>query len=289
MTTYTYNIWQKDGVEYFCDDIETPETIKARFIDKSITDVVLDEDTKIIEVQGFSETNIRSIIMPNKLKKIETEAFYYCPQLSNIEFNEGLEFIGNYAFWGCDGIINLILPNSVLNIGEGAFMKCHNLKDAVLSDNLQEIGFSLFFGCENLEKVIIGKNTKVIYQAAFAECTKLKNVVFSEGLKEIQWRTFENCNSLEEITIPNSVEIIEDPFTDCKNLKAIYISKETLNKNPAFEKEYRNKIIVKEDMDLDRLVNMGKTFKEINKLKKTFENFSEKEKDRLSYNMNPLF
>ena len=139
------------------------------------------------------------------------------------------------------------------------------------------IGFSSFFCCENLEKVIIGKNTKVISQAAFAECTKLKKVVLPEGLKEIQWRVFENCNSLEEIAIPNSVDIIDDPFTDCENLKIIYISEETLDKNPAFEKEYKNKIIIKEDMDLDKLINMGKTFKEINKLKKTFGNFSKKE------------
>ena len=277
----TYNNWQKDGVEYFCDDIETSVAIKAHLIDMSIIDVVLDKDTRIIEAQGFSETNIKSVIMPNNLKKIEAEAFYYCPRLLNIEFNEKLEFIGNHAFWGCDGITNLILPNSVLDISEGAFMKCHNLKDAVLSDNLQVIGFSSFLCCENLEKVIIGKNTKVISQAAFAECIKLKNVVLPEELKEIQWRAFENCNSLEEIAIPNSVEIIEDPFTDCENLKAIYISKETLDKNPAFEKEYKNKIIIKEDMDLDKLINMGKTFKEINKLKKTFGNFSEKEIDLL--------
>ena len=42
--------------------------------------------------------------------------------VESVVISRGVTTIGNYAFWGCTGLINITIPDTVTSIGEGAFL-----------------------------------------------------------------------------------------------------------------------------------------------------------------------
>ena len=75
------------------------------------------------------------------------------------------------------------------------------------------------------------------------------------------------CESLKEITIPDDLSYADFSILgDCYNLERIIVSKRFCNRNPDFYDLYKDICIIKDDLALDRLVEKGKSFKEINDL-----------------------
>lgn len=67
------------------------------------------------------QNNLKSITIPDSVKKIDDDAFSYCCGLETVFLNEGLKQIGNWAFWGLSKLTELEIPSSVKKIGYGAF------------------------------------------------------------------------------------------------------------------------------------------------------------------------
>ena len=65
----------------------------------------------------------------DSLKEIGNFAFTGCENLLNVQFNEGLETIGNYAFRSC-ALMTVNLPSSLQVIGELAFAYNNTLEKA---------------------------------------------------------------------------------------------------------------------------------------------------------------
>ena len=84
-----------------------------------------------------------NLTIPSTIKKIDTGAFYdnspICSftnkEIISINFNEGLEDIGEQAFYKCDDLQSsqLVLPNSLQHIGNNAFAKISPLKELDLT------------------------------------------------------------------------------------------------------------------------------------------------------------
>ena len=76
-------------------------------------------------------TKLRTIILPEKLKRIADYMFYgIASEISYaIQVNfQNVEEIGDYAFSCCNNIVTLQLPKSVTKLGNGAFYQCRRLK-----------------------------------------------------------------------------------------------------------------------------------------------------------------
>ena len=86
--------------------------------------------------------------------KIDQSAFNGCIGLTNVEFGEALETMGNYAFQICKSLKHLKLP-SIITIGLLAFYDCKNLIDIELSGRLERIERSAFKSCERLQRIVI--------------------------------------------------------------------------------------------------------------------------------------
>ena len=84
------------------------------------TDYKLPSSLKYIGAYAFYETNKTEIILPECLEKIYTSAFEGS-SLKQVEFNDKLTYIGEYAFRKCNGLTDVVIPESVSYIGNGAF------------------------------------------------------------------------------------------------------------------------------------------------------------------------
>lgn len=88
----------------------------------------LDVGISSIAVNGFKgKVNLKEFIASESLISIGDQAFNGCTQLNRIELNEGLRFIGRYAF--IDACIEeLVIPSTITDIGFMAFGRCSKLK-----------------------------------------------------------------------------------------------------------------------------------------------------------------
>lgn len=110
-----------------------------------------------IGANAFAYSGLDSIALPATLVEIGPEAFYSLSQPVRLEFNEGLEIIGNSAFYY--GPINtdiLVFPESLKIIGDSSFSSV-NYNAIILGERIEKIGalaFMSFFGSTNPYSVI---------------------------------------------------------------------------------------------------------------------------------------
>ena len=106
--------------------------------------LIIPEGVETIEDRAFAHaSNLNYITFPSTLRTVGEEAFLNA-QASVINWKEGLEEIGAYAF-SYDYEAVLTLPSTVRTIGEGAF-KGSMCSELYLSGDLESIGSCAFAG-----------------------------------------------------------------------------------------------------------------------------------------------
>ena len=159
---------------------------------------------------------------PYTITALGVEAFWNCGSyLTAITLPDGLESIGNKAFYSCSSLTAIDIPSSVTSIGEEAFRSCTSLKDVTLPDGLESIGSYAFRDCTSLTAIEIPSSITSIGTSAFNGCTSLEAVTLLEGLQSIGVAAFRNCSALTSIDIPASVTSIgKSTFDGCTSLAA---------------------------------------------------------------------
>lgn len=158
------------------------------------------------------------------VKSIESDAFYK-QEVSEIHIEEGIEYIGYYAFMMCESLEKIVLPKSVRYVGGWAFGTCKNIKEIdtyLLLDNLsrpalshyryiyrgdcEEIPQGFFYGGTFTEFHMLGA-VQSIGENAFGGCTELRNITLSQNLRTIKNGAFAN-SSLTSIHLPSTIQQI---------------------------------------------------------------------------------
>ncbi len=90
--------------------------------------VIPDGVTRIKSSTDFlNRTSISSIILPNSVIEIGSEAFKDCTSLTSVIIPDSVTIIYSEAFSGCTSLTNVTIPDSVIKIGGGAFQDCTSL------------------------------------------------------------------------------------------------------------------------------------------------------------------
>ena len=195
--------------------------------------IVLGENVKVIESEGFAGSGVHIVEMPY-VTTIESEAFRNCGSLEKVEFGNELKTIDYNAFENCENLGGeLTIPESVTKIGDEAFCNTRIEKVTFLCTDIT-YGVSIFsrndslkemyiyggtlpswrtsepWSAESLEKVYIGSNVKSLGYHAFSRCAKLQDVTIEPGQYDtIGFATFSGCTSLKHIVIPDNIKKIE--------------------------------------------------------------------------------
>ena len=192
-------------------------------------DLDLSNATNFIDIPEDALRNnssLRSVILPDGVKTIGKNAFYYCVNLTNINIPDSVETIGDYAFSHCHSLESITTPNNLRGLGIDAFSNCINLQSANIPYDAGAYGLqSTFMNCTNLKTVNIGTiiSPYGIGQQTFKNCTNLTTITIYYS-KCIDSSAFMRCESLEEIVIPDSTRYIgQEAFYECSNLSKVTI------------------------------------------------------------------
>ncbi|KAK1742670.1 leucine-rich repeat domain-containing protein [Skeletonema marinoi] len=181
-----------------------------------------DDDDEIFVYMGGDQVvpdDVRRVRIDKSVTIIPRDVFYHREHLIDVEFHDGIEMIGKWAFKCCRSLRSVKLMG-VKIIAAAAFYFCTSLIDLEFGDKLETIGTSAFQFCTSLRSVII-PSVKTIGKRAFATCRQLTDLDLPEGLETIQERAFSNCHELKQIAMPlncNCVVIAIELFWLCPKL-----------------------------------------------------------------------
>lgn len=174
-------------------------------------------DIETIPASAFTNTSIRFIDFPTKLKTIGDNAFDNRYLIGPLVLPEGLDSIGKEAFKQ-NYITEVTIPESVRAIGVTAFYDNRYLKSVTLNNRMELINQSLFNNCNKLAVVRGGKNVKIVDQYAFYECDSLRSISDITPVT-IKRNAFYNCRKLESLNFSCIKSIGYESFYCCFGLK----------------------------------------------------------------------
>ena len=178
-----------------------------------IAHVVIQDGVTDIGPHAFSQcSNLRFVSIPQTVKAIGLEAFFFCRKLSSVNLPDSLTTIGDYAFADCSGLTSVAIPQGVTTISRAAFSSCSSLTSVTIPDSVTSIG-----------------------DYAFGDCYALPSITLPQALKTIGKYAFAGCLALTDITIPANVTSIGNYcFNRCQNLTTFYL----LNPIPFYMDQY---------------------------------------------------
>ena len=109
-------------------------------------DVFIFDESGTILVR-VKDVSVKSVTIPNGVKKIGNGAFAYCSGLTSIDIPSSVTSIGGHAFNGCSGLTSIDIPSSVTSIGGWAFSRCSSLTSIDIPCSVTSIGRCAFSGC----------------------------------------------------------------------------------------------------------------------------------------------
>ena len=174
-------------------------------------------DIETIPVKAFTNTSIRFIDFPTKLKTISDNAFDDRLLTGPLVLPEGLDSIGKEAFQK-NYITEVTIPESVRAIGQSAFYDNQYLKSVTLNNRMETINRSLFNYCKKLAVVRGGRNVKIVDQSAFSGCDSLRSISDITPVT-INSSAFYNCRKLESLNFSRIKSIGYESFYCCFGLK----------------------------------------------------------------------
>ncbi len=191
-----------EGKSYFVTDIADGEGVNDRNCTKSPFGGYRDSSGSVVY-----NDSMKSLSLPNTLKRIGNGSFYACRGLSEIEIPDSVESIGTAAFCYCENLTSVgVLPIKLSKIGQRAFSYIKKLSGVLNITDASSI--KSFESCMQIQdsmrsaRVVVNEGVKSsagnIYGANFME-----TLVFPSTLKksEVSQFTGNTMNLLREVYI----------------------------------------------------------------------------------------
>ena len=208
--------------------------------DKGVSDVIVTEDVSFVSEEAFSSSDVQSIIFPQTLKRIGSNAFSGCQDLTRIEGLDNVTAIGNSAFLDCTSLFHISDLSNLESI-DGSLGYQNDAESAELADQFRYYAeyydeYSYFIrnrkiyvkegstGARTLSMAgynfsIVG--TKYTQRYQFEGNSIVGKILthvdlnstrctIPNGITVIANTAFSGCDALREITYPQSVERIEE-------------------------------------------------------------------------------
>ncbi len=147
--------WNKIETSADMGDVQITFGKKAGRDDK----LTLNAYHNAVKKKKYRDSNLRTIVIPEGVTKIENKTFFWCCNLISVTIPSTVTQIGASAFAFCRNLREIQSPDSVTYIAEDAFRQCDNLREITIPPSVQNIGAGAFANCDKLKKVVAAPET----------------------------------------------------------------------------------------------------------------------------------
>lgn len=191
----------------------------------------------------FMADNLKKVIIPSSVRKLENNPFSGCSQLEVINKSSYIHIINKVIYnrykssvLGCINSIKCdeLILEPVKSIGRNSFWNCKGIKKIVLPSTLKQIGYNPFVGCSNIHfeshtdeylvegDVLFDKNkTKIV---CYPSWKAVGEVIVPKSVTNLERGAFSGCDQMTSINLNNVNIVSKSCFTNCTSLKSIYCS-----------------------------------------------------------------
>lgn len=189
----TYQIYP-DGTLTLCE-----------LTDKTLNSVTIPENIDGMDVVGiksyaFDEVNATSIHLPETISFIEPLAFNNCQKLRDVNFPEGLDSLGDLAFYKCSSLGNIVIDCPNLKILSHAF---YETSAESITFNVKTVSSSLMTEPDYYKSCVLGDRVREI---GINFLILRDNIEIPENVKVISWEVIPQYT--DELTVPENIEIL---------------------------------------------------------------------------------
>ena len=168
---------------------------------------------------------LRKLIVPKSISKIEEKAFASCEKLNEVVAYGEWKSVGKEAF------LDTQLYKNESNWTDGALyinnwlikVKPEVSGDFTILDGTKGIADEAFWKCEKLTSIYIPDSVKYIGSFIFVYCSNVCDIRMPIEVESIGNSLFWHCNNLTQITMPIGTKKIKNEFWNCRKLRNIQI------------------------------------------------------------------
>lgn len=174
-----------------------------------------------IKPWSFANLQAKSIIIPEGCVEIGRYAFYEST-VESVQI-DGVEQIGDHAFYSNANLSSLVLSEGTLSIGSYAFGSAtfgsatNDLTEVALPDSLRRIEDHAFQACRKLTTISFGTDLEYIGKSAFYRCNELSSATFAVTSG---WKVGSSEEDAEALSVN-----VGNASTNATNLRDEYRSK----------------------------------------------------------------
>ncbi len=216
------------------------------------------------EENNYNE-NIKSVVMPDTVKKIGSYAFYNL-ELQSVTIGKNVKTISESAFKSCIKLKNIVIPDNVIEIGSYAFQFDYNLETIKIGSGLKTLGYDPFphgsMNYNHLKSINVDNKNKYFSSESGVLFNKKKTKLYlypdDKSLKTYYVPTsvksfgmYEDnyvfcTHHLENIIIPKSVESLDNTFFMSKLKTVTILNKDCkIGNSNYFDRESETKTLFK--------------------------------------------
>ncbi len=173
--------------------------------------VSLPEGVEVIGHEAFGRCiSMREIELPSTVRKIGTNPFI---GLDGIDVkSRSAEVVSDgkavysdggkclVSFLSDDSVF--VVPEGVEDIGDKAFFGKKQLRWITLPKSLKTIGDEAFFDCDSLQNISIPENVEFIGACAFGDSENLREVEFEGVPQKLKRSMLAGCDNIHSISVP---------------------------------------------------------------------------------------
>ena len=170
-----------------------------------------------------------TLTIPANITSIDPSAFEGCSSFTGaLVLHDAMNYINDYAFYGCSNLSELTIGNSVNFIGDYAFYGCYNLSEVTIGNGVTSIGDYAFWNCPNMAMVhfnatnctsMTTNSQYPVFNSGISDdgATPIITLTIGENVTNIPAYAFRNsANMTCDITIPDAVTSIGTyAFANC--------------------------------------------------------------------------